>query len=126
MITWDAQGVNEVLETMKKLEESQKAFADQILRDLRLLVKSPGFSKYQALDYLLNNRMVNKESNQLFLFFILEGSWWSHASSRTVFSLASICALPDCLSYASPRSWFLEAPPRKGRFLSGNPEQSKQ
>ena len=64
MSTWDAQVVNEVLETMKKLEEFQKAFVDQILRQLRLLVKSPGLSKYQALDYLLNIRMVAKESNQ--------------------------------------------------------------
>ena len=68
MSTWDAQVVIEVLETMKKLEEFQKAFVDQILRELRLLVKSPGFSKYQALDYLLNIRMVAKESNQLFFF----------------------------------------------------------
>ena len=123
MSTWDAQVVNEVLETMKKLEEFQKAFVDQILRELRLLVKSPGFSKYQALDYLLNIRMVAKESNQL---FFLRGRGGPTLRQVQCFHWHQFWALPDCLSYASPRSWFLESPPKKGRFLSGNPKQSKQ
>ena len=57
--------MNEVLERIKKLEESQKASVDSTLRELRLLIEAPVFSKDQALDYLLNIRMVAKESNHL-------------------------------------------------------------
>jgi len=56
----DTQGINEVLERIKKLEESQKTSVDSTLRELRLLMKAPVFSKDQALDYLLNIRMVAK------------------------------------------------------------------
>ena len=60
----EVQGIiNEVLERIKKLEESQKASVDSTLRELRLLMKAPVFTKDQALDYLLNIRMVAKESN---------------------------------------------------------------
>ena len=34
-------GINEVLERIKKLEESQKASVDSTLRELRLLIKAP-------------------------------------------------------------------------------------
>lgn len=36
---------------------------DSTLRELRLLIKAPVFSKDHTLDYLLNIRMVAKESN---------------------------------------------------------------
>ena len=54
---------DEVLQRLKRLEESQKASVDSTLADIRLLLKAPSFSKDQALDLLLNLKMVAKETN---------------------------------------------------------------
>lgn len=52
-----------VLKRLKILEDSQNATVDTSLRELRVLIKAPTFSKDQALDSLLNIRMVARESN---------------------------------------------------------------
>lgn len=52
-----------VLKRLKILEDSQNATDDTSLRELRVLIKAPTFSKDQALDSLLNIRMVARESN---------------------------------------------------------------
>lgn len=52
-----------MLKRIKKLEESNRATVESSLQDIRVLLKSPTFSKDQAFDYLLSLRMVAKETN---------------------------------------------------------------
>ena len=51
-----------VLERLKKLEESQKKSVESVLKDLQHLIRSPLFQKDQAIDYLVNLKIVAKET----------------------------------------------------------------
>lgn len=51
-----------VLERLKKLEDSQKKSVESVLEDLQHLIRSPLFQKDQAIDYLVNLKIVAKET----------------------------------------------------------------
>ena len=51
-----------VLERLKKLEQSQKKSVESVLKDLQHLIRSPLFQKDQAIDYLVNLKIVAKET----------------------------------------------------------------
>ena len=76
-----------VLERLKKLEESQKKSVESVLKDLQHLIRSPLFQKDQAIDYLVNLKIVAKETKHAkagFYSAVLAGI--DHKSS--VFSVA--------------------------------------
>ena len=50
------------LERLKKLEESQKKSVESVLEDLQHLIRSPLFQKDQAIDYLVNLKIVARET----------------------------------------------------------------
>ena len=53
----------QVMRSLEALEKSQKASLDSSLDKFQLFIKSPMFSKEKALDYLINLKIVAKETN---------------------------------------------------------------
>ena len=52
-----------VLVRLKKLEEAQQATVETSLQNVRVLLKSPNFSKSKILDGLLSLKLISKERN---------------------------------------------------------------
>ena len=50
---------------LKRLEELQDVSVESCLQDIRMLIKSPSFSKDQAFDYLLTLQLVAKEKKHM-------------------------------------------------------------
>ena len=48
---------------LKKLEEAQKATVETSLQNVRVLLKSPNFSKSQVIDCLLTLQLISRERN---------------------------------------------------------------
>ena len=60
------QEENDMLRVMRRLEaleNSQKASVESALEELQHFIKMPMFNKEKALDYLINLKIVAKESN---------------------------------------------------------------
>ena len=53
----------QVMRRLEALEKSQKASVDSALDEFQLFIKSPMFNKEKALDYLINLKVVAKETN---------------------------------------------------------------
>ena len=53
----------QVMRRLEALEKSQKASVDSALDEFQLFTKSPMFNKEKALDYLINLKIVAKETN---------------------------------------------------------------
>jgi len=52
-----------VMQRLEALENSQKASVESVLEELQHFIKMPMFNKEKALDYLINLKIVAKESN---------------------------------------------------------------
>ena len=52
-----------VMQRLEALENSQKASVESALEELQHFIKMPMFNKEKALDYLINLKIVAKESN---------------------------------------------------------------
>ena len=53
----------QVMRRLEALENSQKASVESALEELQHFIKMPMFNKEKALDYLINLKIVAKESN---------------------------------------------------------------